>query len=393
MNAKTNINISHINISSITQKPKQMILNEYLVKNNMHIMSINETHLKQINTFELKGYKIYRKDRIGKRKGGVAIAVAENLLSEPYQIDTNTQMEFIATKIKLQNTEIIVISYYVAPTQEIFLPEVIKILKNNKNVIILGDLNAKNQLWYCRETNKTGESVEQLIQSQNLIIHNNKTPTFIYSNNILDLMLSSESLSNHIFDFDTNNIIKSDHMMITAKIKIDGNPNQIITSKEIPNWKKYKSYLENNYQSVESNLTLNEKVKHLQDSIIRAHEISKVTIEKSNPIKILPKHITDLITEKKKIRSEFIKSRSVEKALDQNVMTLRSWLLLGLHWYNTEEAPIGLASVSIVVFQSLLKYPKHLVVSTFFKNCNCARLSSSHDILACLCVMFRNKFE
>jgi hypothetical protein len=69
-------------------------------------------------------------------------------------------------------------------------------------------------------------------------------------------MLSSGSLSNHIFDFDTNNIIKSDHMMITAKIKIDGNPNQIITSKEIPNWKKYKSYLENNYKSVESNLTL-----------------------------------------------------------------------------------------------------------------------------------------
>ena len=82
MSSTNFINISHINISSIIQKTKQIILNDYLINNNIHILSINETHLKQHHNFELTGYKIYRKDRICKKKGGVALAVSIKLKSE-----------------------------------------------------------------------------------------------------------------------------------------------------------------------------------------------------------------------------------------------------------------------------------------------------------------------
>jgi hypothetical protein len=49
------INVAHLNISSITQLSKQLILNDFLIKNNIQIMSMNETHLKPKHIFELEG--------------------------------------------------------------------------------------------------------------------------------------------------------------------------------------------------------------------------------------------------------------------------------------------------------------------------------------------------
>ncbi len=37
-----------------------------------------------------------------------------------------------------------------------------------KKTIIIGDLNAKNDIWYCKETNKTGEEIEELILEHKL---------------------------------------------------------------------------------------------------------------------------------------------------------------------------------------------------------------------------------
>ena len=80
---------------------KQIILNDFLIKNNIQILSINETHLKPKHFFELEGYNIYRKDRIDRRKGGVALVIAKSLNQEVLTL--SSQAEIVAVKITFEN--------------------------------------------------------------------------------------------------------------------------------------------------------------------------------------------------------------------------------------------------------------------------------------------------
>jgi len=51
---------------------------------------------------------------------------------------------------------------------------------NNKDILIVGDLNAKSPLWHCPGSDGNGEMFEELIQQFNLNIHNREgqPPTF-----------------------------------------------------------------------------------------------------------------------------------------------------------------------------------------------------------------------
>ena len=52
----------------------------YVHKNNPHIICLCETWLKFTDTFKLKGYNIYRKDRL-ERGGGLAILIKDTIQS------------------------------------------------------------------------------------------------------------------------------------------------------------------------------------------------------------------------------------------------------------------------------------------------------------------------
>jgi hypothetical protein len=60
------------------------------------------------------------------------------------------------------------VSYYIPPTHNLAKCEINDILMKYKKTIIIGDLNAKNDIWYCKETNKTGEEIEELILEHKL---------------------------------------------------------------------------------------------------------------------------------------------------------------------------------------------------------------------------------
>ena len=45
--------------------------------------------------------------------------------------------------------------------------------------ILLGDLNSHNIIWGCLQTNKKGTDLEKVINSNNLCILNDKSPTYL----------------------------------------------------------------------------------------------------------------------------------------------------------------------------------------------------------------------
>lgn len=316
----TKVKIAHINIQSIKQKHKQLILNDYLIEKDIKILAINETHLNCENKFELNGYTIYRRDRIGKQKGGVSIVVSNTLKSDPIQINSTSDIEIIARKIDLGEKQITFVSYYVPPNQNILTNILETIVKNHENVIIVGDFNAKNELWYCKSMNQRGIQLEELIQQNNLCIHNDITPTFMRSNNILDLLVSTSDISNKIKNFNTNNDIQSDHAMITAEILIGTTLKDRNFNKQVINWEKYYAVLNKEYNnfSDRSDTHIDSKVTHIEKAIMEAAECSKKTVTKNHRVRTLPKYIVDMIREKRKIRNIYLKTRDRDKKTEIN---------------------------------------------------------------------------
>ena len=57
---------------------EKIALTEKLHKENIDVACLQETHLKDNQRFTMRGYQVFRHDREGRAKGGVAILVKNN---------------------------------------------------------------------------------------------------------------------------------------------------------------------------------------------------------------------------------------------------------------------------------------------------------------------------
>lgn len=109
-----NISVCHINITSIV-KHKDELLAKYSAYD---IISVNETNLRRERPFSLKGYNIYRNDRVGKLGGGVLLAVKDHIKCSEILNETIGDNEIVAielrTKLSLFKSTIIA-TVYVPP--------------------------------------------------------------------------------------------------------------------------------------------------------------------------------------------------------------------------------------------------------------------------------------
>ena len=99
------------------------------------------------------------------------------------------------------NLKIAIFSIYITPQENLKKELFEAITQNHKNFIIVGDLNAKNKQWHCKNTNPKGILLEQITLSNNLHILNNKTPTYGRSKSIIDLSICSNSLRSNFSNF------------------------------------------------------------------------------------------------------------------------------------------------------------------------------------------------
>ena len=108
-------------------------------------------------------------------------------------------------KINLNDKDIIIVNLYNSPSSTLCIKMLDFVNSNFKNYILCGDLNSKNIVFGCKETNKNGEILYDFLVNSRAIVLNNKEPTFFrdYVNytEILDLFICSNSLFNSINDF------------------------------------------------------------------------------------------------------------------------------------------------------------------------------------------------
>ena len=166
--------------------------------------------------YELSGYKMFKKDRIGKKGGGVLMYVKEGL--NPIDCELVTEHEMLGIMLKSLKRELYVYLVYRPPHQAIekdkslysYLSTIIK----NKLCIIAGDFNCPKVDWKHRTADLEGRQLIDFASDELLTQWVNEATR---GNNILDLVFSSEDdmISNLKIE---EKLGKSDHNIVKFEI-------------------------------------------------------------------------------------------------------------------------------------------------------------------------------
>ena len=230
---------------------------------NFDVICIQETWLKPSDPYNLNlpNYTLYRKDRTQHedcRRGGVCTYVLNSLPHR--QIPFDTDSEILVIEIGFANSPIAIINMYAPISQqlepfhqlEILLPQI------SRQIIICADMNAHHPLWGQAHVSSDprGETLYNIITSNNLFTLNNEQPTRIAQNlgeqnTSPDVTLASNTLATKL-DWDSDqDPVFSDHCPITLNYQ---GPN-MSPVKRIPRWILKRANWTNFTNSVEQNVT------------------------------------------------------------------------------------------------------------------------------------------
>ncbi len=167
------------------------------------ILCIQETWIYSEILPDIEGYNNTHSFRTNKKGGGSAIYIKKNIdycVLDKIQFD-NVDIEVAGIKIyNCTNEPFVVLSIYIAPSQ-ILKDEHLKRFLVKKNLLILGDFNAKNPLWGSPITDVRGKLIGQFLEDNNIFCLNNGDGTRFKKNGTtshLDLALCSSNLGTKI---------------------------------------------------------------------------------------------------------------------------------------------------------------------------------------------------
>ena len=152
-------------------------------------------------------------------KGGAAIIVKSNIKHNKINLRTNLQVVAIRAFLGKEYT---ICSIYLDPNSQVNIHQLEELIDQlPAPFLLIGDFNAHNPLWNCTNINNRGQLIERLINTHNISILNNNSPTYhnIYHNTFttIDLGLCSSVVYTD-FEWEvTKDLHGSDHYPILVK--------------------------------------------------------------------------------------------------------------------------------------------------------------------------------
>ncbi|XP_063409131.1 uncharacterized protein LOC134692603 [Mytilus trossulus] len=152
-------------------------LHDIVEKYNIEILCVNETFEKPNSPIHFKDWKVYSSSRKDKTGGGSAIFIKPTLnfvtIRKPeYELDS---IEMVCIEVKDRSNKTFNIWVpYVPPEKPKLMEELCNVVKKEKlkNLILLGDLNAKSMEWNNPKENSHGKLLENCMTTSNLICTN-----------------------------------------------------------------------------------------------------------------------------------------------------------------------------------------------------------------------------
>ena len=296
------------------------------------IISINESKLSEYrfeNEIFLKNLPNYNFIHKHRHKningaGGVGLIIKNEInFSICNELDF-LELETLCVKIESNNKDIYIVSYYNPPDCAINA-QIFEILEE-KNFILVGDLNSRSVLFGESINNQNGVILNSLILNNNLICLNNQQPTHINfaskEESILDFSLITSSIHDLFESFEVLDDFNmgSDHSPLLIKLNMDINKKNITTDYLKTDWEMYKLKLPTKYpDNILGNV--DEMNTFITNSILKAHKESTTKQTAKNGTN-LPIYIQKLIKTKKKIKNRLKKHKSKELSTKYNSLNL-----------------------------------------------------------------------
>ncbi|UYV67139.1 hypothetical protein LAZ67_4004049 [Cordylochernes scorpioides] len=222
--ASKQLSILQCNINGLCSTATKIKLEEIMEiaeKQKIQIIALQETKLNEKYNLKYKNYNILRKDR-NKEGGGLAFLI-KNLYYEDIAINIPNTSDLEAQGIKVylsKNKTINIFNMYHPPNNKLIDDGTMAQFLTD-NTIIVGDLNAKHQLWGCSMPNPRGKILSNLFDDNAFMCLNDGNPTHhSYSYNTaqaLDISFSSPDIF-HKCKWQILKSIGSDHLPILIEI-------------------------------------------------------------------------------------------------------------------------------------------------------------------------------
>ena len=214
------IKIGHININRIYSKIDQ--LEHYIRSNDFDIFCVTETWLNDNvsnSHISIDGYKIFRKDRVGKQGGGELIYVKENIKTVCHDSLNSSPVECLWVEVKLPKlNNVIVGCMYRQPKEnldhfDLILDNIEKAFSINDKVIICGDLNYDYQINETLSNNPVYYIESLFSMSQPITSPTRVTKS---SSTLIDVILTSIPECHTLSK--VNQVSLSDHYLIETSL-------------------------------------------------------------------------------------------------------------------------------------------------------------------------------
>lgn len=252
-NTAKSLTISYWNANGIHSKSHDFF--RFLINNSIDVSLICETFLKPNIKLSHPDYKIYRLDRTGRRKGGVAIIVHSTIAHSLLPSFDLQIVEAIGLEITTSTGPISLISAYNPGSNRdnnLFIQDIQKLTQIRNSFFICGDLNARHRLWNCIRANTAGNLLFNELQSGTFVVHHPPLSTYIPSDpnrrpSTLDLVVTNGMHT--ISKLQTVQDLTSDHVPI--RFEIDSSTVNLAHPRSIPDysradWRGFKSFLDEN---------------------------------------------------------------------------------------------------------------------------------------------------
>ncbi|GFT69255.1 RNA-directed DNA polymerase from mobile element jockey [Nephila pilipes] len=242
INSPKNLKILSWNCNSITNK--YLEFTDFIKEKNPDIIALQETRLKPSLSLNIPNFTTHRTDRGTYAGGGTAILVRNSLPHHATPLQTSNIEGTAITLERRNNQSITIASVYKPPRKPLNQSELHQLIRNRRDVLVVGDLNAKHRTWNPDGANRPGMILYNFAQSNNLKICAPQQPTRIShrtNNSIIDLCISkgfdniqSESIP----------ALSSDHNPVIFTVHIDDLQKNSNNFFQFTNWNTFQSHLQ-----------------------------------------------------------------------------------------------------------------------------------------------------
>ena len=314
------LKLACFNCNSVNLRSNE--IHRYLHDRDIDIMLLTETHLASGISYRgrPKGYEFFRADHPSDScRGGTGLLIRRSVkfYYDP-NLDVSTDnIQAVGVSVSTKSGEIFIASVYCPPNETTKREEFADLFeKLPKRFILAGDFNAKSLAFGCRAPNPRGKELLQAINDIHANVVTDGFPTYYPKDHnrkpdLLDFFIS-RNVSRNYLAVGSEIEMNSDHIPIKLAIYqsvILKRRNKITNAKT--DWDLFRSILneEININPIVSISELEEESKNVAEAIISAATRASPIIKYTNTQLNLPPELRNLITERRRARAKFQKSR------------------------------------------------------------------------------------